>query len=455
MGVVNCASVPCTCTVLFNGAVHAHGTRHAPRTPRSSFALATFINRGLKIQGDFMLRKLLRVRLVRACAALVVSLFLSLLAYSQVDTGSIRGIVKDPSGAVISGAKVTLTSEDTGFAIETVTAQDGNYTFSPVKIGTYTLQVESKGFQKALQQHIGVDVQQAVGANFSLVPGSLTETVVVTAVAPMLQTQDASVGAVATTEQINDLPLNGRNYTFLAQLGPGVTGVVAGRGLDASGSFVANGLTTVHNKYNLDGIDNNNDTVDYLNGAAYVNLPPPDAIQEFKVQTSNFSAELGRAGGAVVNATIKSGTNQFHGSLWEFLRNDKLDAVGVDQYFNPANLKKKGELRRNQFGAAAGGPILKNKLFVFGDYEGTRIRTGNEHTATVPTNLEVTSGYTDFRDLFPSTTATAQDVLGRNFGAATIFDPATTRSVQAGQVDAVTGLVATASGFVRDPFYTN
>src|SRR4029077_669382 len=222
MGIVPCATVPCTCTIV---AVDAHGTRHAPRTPRSSFALATFINRGLRIKGDFMRRKLLRVRLVRACAALVVSLFLSLLAYSQVDTGSIRGVVKDPSGAVISGAKVTLTSEDTAFAVETVTAQDGNYTFSPVKIGTYTLQVESKSFQKAVQQHIGVEVQQAVEANFSLVPGSLTETVVATAVPPTLQAQDAPVGTVATTEQINDLPLNGRNYACLAQLGSGVPGL--------------------------------------------------------------------------------------------------------------------------------------------------------------------------------------------------------------------------------------
>src|SRR5258708_29655487 len=119
MGVVPSASVSCTCTILFKVAVHAHGTRHAPRTPRSSFASATFINRGLKIQGDFMRRKLLRVRLVRACAALVVSLFLSLLAYSQVDTGSIRGVVKDPSGAVIFGAKVTLTKKAAGFPVQT------------------------------------------------------------------------------------------------------------------------------------------------------------------------------------------------------------------------------------------------------------------------------------------------------------------------------------------------
>jgi len=396
----------------------------------------------------------LSLTLFLALVAILLSGRIATPAFAQVDAGALRGTVTDPSGAVVPNAEVTLADEGTGRIVSTKTAGDGTYTFSPVKIGSYTVKVESAGF-RASTAHITLNVQEQGRADFKLVAGGSNETVEVTAVAAQLQTQDASVGTVATGAQINNLPLNGRNYTFLAQLGAGVTSLNPTRGLDQSGSFVANGLTTVHNNYILDGIDNNNDTVDYLNGAAYVNLPPPDAIQEFKVQTSNFSAELGRAGGAVVNATIKSGTNQFHGSLWEFLRNDKLDAVGVDQYFNPANLKKKGELRRNQFGAAAGGPILKNKLFVFGDYEGTRIRTGNEHTATVPTNLEVTSGYTDFRDLFPSTTATAQDLLGRNFSAVTIFDPATTRSVQAGQVDPVAGLVATANGFVRDPFYTN
>ena len=400
-----------------------------------------------------MLAKLLRVRLGTACAGLIVCVFLSLSAYSQVDTGSVRGLVKDPTGAVIPGAKVTLTNEDTGLAVETVTSRDGNYSFSPVKVGTYTLEVGSTNFKKAVQHHISVDVQQAVGANFSLTPGSIVETVVVTAVAPTLQTQDASVGAVATTAQINDLPLNGRNYTFLAQLGPGVTALNdTFRGLGSSGSFVANGLTTVHNNYILDGIDNNNDTVDFLNGAAYVNLPPPDAIQEFKVQTSNFSAEFGRAGGAVLNATIKSGTNQIHGSLWEFLRNDKFDAT--DEYF--ANPKiSKGELRRNQFGGTIGGPIIKNRTFFFGDYEVTRIRQAALHLPTVPTLAQISSGFTDYRDVLAAVGRVKQDALGRSFLAATIFDPATTRSVTAGVVDPVTGLTPSADGFVRDPFYTN
>ena len=375
-------------------------------------------------------------------------------AFAQVDSGAVRGTVTDPSGAVVTNAKVTLTNESTGLSTTTATGNDGTYTFNPVKIGSYNITVELAGFQQATSR-IAVNVQEQARADFKLTVGAVTTKVEVSALAAQLQTQDASVGTVATGVQINDLPLNGRNYTFLAQLGAGVTSLNPTRGLDQSGSFVANGLTTVHNNYILDGIDNNNDTVDFLNGSAYVNLPPPDAIQEFKVQTSNFSAEFGRAGGAVVNAALKSGTNQFHGSAWEFLRNDKFDALDVDQYFTPTNLKKKGELRRNQFGAAVGGPIIKNKLFVFGDYEGTRIRTGKEHNPSVPTNAESASGFTDFRDLFSSTTSTSVDLLGRTFSNATILDPATTRPVTAGQADPVTGLTATASGFVRDPFYTN
>ena len=405
------------------------------------------------------------MRISRVCLTLagaagvaVVSALTAGPALGQVDTGAIRGTVTDSSGAVVANVKVTLKNEDTGLVVSAATAGDGTYTFSPVKIGSYTVSVEATGFRKASATHVVVNVQGQARADFQLVPGAVNETVEVSAVSPQMQTQDASIGAIATGAQINDLPLNNRNYTFLAQLGAGVTGLVATRGLDQTGSFVANGLTTVHNSYLLDGIDNNNDTVDFLNGAAYVNLPPPDAIQEFKVQTSNFSAEFGRAGGAVINAAVKSGTNQFHGTAWEFVRNDKLDAVGLDQYFFSPKTPK-SEFRRNQFGAAVGGPIRKNKLFVFGDYEGTRIRQGSGLQTNVPTPAEVGSGFTDFRDLFstqnPAAGVTQTDALGRTLFEPTILDPATTRSVTAGQVDPVTGLVAQATGFVRDPFYTN
>jgi hypothetical protein len=178
-----------------------------------------------------------------------------------------------------------------------------------------------------------------------------------------------------------------------------------------------------------------------------------DAIQEFQIQTNNFSAEFGRAGGAIVNATLKSGSNKFHGTAWEFLRNDKFDA---NNYFSTAS-QPKPELRQNQFGVAAGGRIWKDKTFWFADYEGTRIRQGILWTGiSVPTLAERSSGYTDMSDLLNATGSFSRtDLLGRTFQNGQVFDPATTRAVAAGQTDPVTGLTATGSGHVRDPFVNN
>lgn len=246
---------------------------------------------------------------------------------AQVDTGSITGTLTDTSGAVVSGAKVTLTNEGTGTSLSTTTGADGVYEFSPVRIGSYKLDASAQGFKKEVQIHVVVDVSARVLVNFKLQPGAVSETIEVTSTAPVLQSQDASVGQVVDQRSVNDLPLNGRNFTFLAQLAAGVNTPQADtRGNAASGAFAANGNRPAQNNYMLDGIDNNSDTVDFLNGTNFVVLPPVDAIQEFKVQTSDFSAEYGRSGAAVLNATIKSGTNQFHGAAWEFFRNDKLDA---------------------------------------------------------------------------------------------------------------------------------
>ncbi len=352
------------------------------------------------------------------CAVLgVVSL------QAQVDTGSITGTVTDPSGAVVSGAKVTLLNEGTGASLSTTTGADGGYTFSPVRIGSYTVDAAAQGFKTVSQTHIAVNVSANVLVNFKL------QTV--------LQTQDASLGQVMDTRNVNNLPLNGRNFTFLAQLSAGVNSPQADtRGNAASGAFAANGLRPAQNNYMLDGIDNNSDTVDFLNGTNFVVLPPVDAIQEFKVQTSDFSAEYGRSGAAVLNATIKSGTNEFHGAAWEFFRNDKLDAA--DYFERVGDTTRKGELRLDQFGVSGGGPVIKNKVFFFGDYEGLRRRQGSPHTGTVPTALERSSGYTNFQEIITGQTGTQTDLLGRTMPTGTILDPATTRAV--------------AGGFVRDPF---
>ncbi|MBV8436415.1 MAG: carboxypeptidase regulatory-like domain-containing protein, partial [Silvibacterium sp.] len=309
-------------------------------------------------------------RLIPSLTTFAFVLFLAsgLAAFAQVDQGSITGLVTDTTGAVVPNAKVTLLNTDQGLTLETNTTSSGEYTFSPVRIGHYTVSVSTAGFATTTQQNLTVNVSQNLRVDVQLKPGSATQTVEVTAAPPVLQTEDASLGQVVTGQSVNNLPLNGRNFTFLAQLSAGVNTPQADtRGNAASGAFTANGLRPAQNNYLLDGIDNNSDNVDFLNGTNFVVLPPPDALSEFKVQTSDYSAELGRAAGAVLNATIKSGTNQIHGTVWEFFRNDVLDAA--DWFENNAGIKK-GELRWNQFGGSIGGPIIKNKIFYFGDYQG-------------------------------------------------------------------------------------
>jgi hypothetical protein len=363
-------------------------------------------------------------------------------SFAQIDAGAVLGTVSDTSGGRISGATVTLTNEGTNASVSAITGDDGGYKFTPVKIGTYKVTVTIQGFQTTTTHGIVVNVGQNVVTDFTLKPGSVSETVEVTTTAPVLQSQDASVGQVIDSKNVNDLPLNGRNFTFLAQLSAGVNTPQADtRGNAANGAFAANGLRPAQNNYLLDGIDNNSDTVDFLNGTNFVVLPPVDAVQEFKVQTSGFSAEYGRSGAAVLNATIKSGSNEFHGAAWEFFRNDKLDAA---DFFENAGGRPKGALRQNQFGLSAGGPVIKNKIFFFADYEGFRRRQGTVLTGTVPTLAERNSGYTDFSDRLGHVGSTRTDLLGRSFQGGTIFDPATTRALTPGGKD-----------FVRDPFPGN
>jgi len=230
--------------------------------------------------------------ILRSSFVLAVSVIFGVLPLqAQVDTGSITGTVTDPSGAVVNGAKVTLTNEGTAAALAVTTGSDGSYTFSPVKIGSYKIEATAQGFKTITQSNIVVNVSANVLVNLKLQTGSVTETVEVTSSVPVLQTQDASVGQVMDSRNVNNLPLNGRNFTFLAQLSAGVNSPQADtRGNAASGAFAANGNRPAQNNYMLDGIDNNSDTVDFLNGTNFVVLPPVDAIQEFKVQTSDFSA---------------------------------------------------------------------------------------------------------------------------------------------------------------------
>ena len=308
-------------------------------------------------------------------------------AFAQVDEGSITGTVTDSTGALVSSAQVTLLNTDQGITLQTSTGAGGSYTFSPVRAGHYQISVTAQGFAKTTQSNLTVNVGTPLTVNIQLKVGQASETVEVNEAPPLLQTEEASTGQVIGRTEVNNLPLNGRNFTFLAQLGAGMQSPQADtRGNAASGAFSANGERPAQNNYLLDGIDNNSDNVDFLNGTNYVILPPIDAIQEFNVQTGDYSAQLGRAAGAVLNATVKSGTNSLHGDVWEFFRNDKLDAA--DWFEDNSSTPIKGEYRFNQFGGTAGGPIIKNKFFFFGDYQGTRRVQGTSANTTVPTVAE-------------------------------------------------------------------
>lgn len=308
-------------------------------------------------------------------------------AIAQTDAGSISGIVHDSSGAAVPHAKVTLKSVDTGLVQDRAADDQGVYVFSPVKIGTYQIMATAAGFSTTVQDNVQLHVQQSLALDLSIRVGAVSETVNVSTAPPLLQTEDSSTGQVVGTREINATPLNGRNWIFIAQLTSGVAPSNGSRG-QSKGDFSANGQRPEQNNFILDGVDNNTSVVDFLNGASFVVRPPPDALAEFKVQTGNYSAEFGHSAGAVVNASLKSGTNAIHGDLWEYIRNDAFDihdfgATTVSKY------------RQNQFGATLGLPVLKNKLFFFGDVEANRIVFGEPGTYTVPTDKMRTGDFSE------------------------------------------------------------
>ena len=383
--------------------------------------------------------------------AFSLALLLAAPARAQVDTGTIVGTVKDQSGGVLPGATVTITHEGQSFVLTAVTRADGTYIFTPIRSGAYTIEVEFPGFKKAVRRGIPVAIQDQAVVDFALQAGGVAEEIVVTGESPLLQTGTGTVGETLKSSTIENIPVNGRDYTVLARLSTGV--VPPQPGARAPLQFAANGVRPAQNNYLLDGIDNNTSNVDFLSGVAYIVKPPIDAVDEIKVMTSAFSAEYGRAGGAVLNTTLKSGSNQLRGSMWEFYRNDAMNAN--DFFANRANIKK-GDYLSNQFGLTAGGPAITNKTFWFADYEGSLIKQARTWVRTVPTALERSSGFTNYSDLIALQTGTVgADLLGRTFPRGTVFDPATTRPVTAGQLDPMTGMVATTTGFVRDPFANN
>ncbi len=352
--------------------------------------------------------------------------FFSLIAFSvspacaQLDRGGIVGTVADPAGARIAGAKVTVTNVATNTDTVLQTTGEGNYSANNLQIGTYRVTAEKAGFKIAVENTVDVPVNQVVKVDFSLSPGSESQTVEVNAAATQLQTQSSSLGTVETEQRISALPLNGRNFIALAYLGPGANSGQTGSNVSggvfenerANEAISVNGLRVSNNNFLLNGVDNN----EFGLGGVII-LPPPDAIQEFRTEESAMSAEFGR-GGAAVNVVVKSGTNKISGGVYEFIRNDKLDALN---YFST----DKTQFQRNQFGAYLGFPIVKNRTFAFLDYQGTRIRQGLPFVNSVPTAAERTG---DFTDRLTGQTFSPCGAGGPSFDTGAVFDPYSTTS---------------------------
>lgn len=338
-------------------------------------------------------------------------------------TGQLTGSITDNTGAAVPGAEITVVNTATKFERKVSTTETGDYTIPFLPPGEYTVTITKQGFRQARRDGVRLEVNQVARIDVSLEVGSVSETVEVTGAAPMIESDTSSIGQVIEQKAIEDLPLNGRNFVQLAVLGPGVVGVGFGsRGTIMSGTrpddlrpgseLFSNGNRENSNNFLMDGVDNNERLT-----LSITLRPSVEAVREFKIQTNMFAADQGRNSGATVNVITKSGSNEWHGSAYEFLRNDRLDARN---YFAPTNFNKPA-FRQNQFGASAGGKIIANKLFFFTNYEGFRRRQERPSVGTVPLPAMRQGNFSAVRP---------------------IYDPATTRATP-GQ---------TASGFTRDRF---
>jgi hypothetical protein len=304
------------------------------------------------------------------------------LSQAQFESGSVLGTITDPTGNAVSGATITLTNVRTNTSLKAKTDATGSYLFVNQRLGSYRVRAELSGFKPAESNSFDLSVDARQRVDLRLEIGAVSDSVTVSDAASLLEADNSSRGQVIDARVISELPLNGRAYADLTLLVPGVAKSLLENGTDSSrdASYNVNGQRSELNNFMLDGVDNNAYGTSNQGFSNQVMQPSPDAIQQFKVETNNYSAEYDHAAGAVINVTIKSGTNQFHGAVWEYNRNTVFNATG---FFKPLN----GTLpfNQNQFGGAAGGPILKNKLFVFGDYEGFRRVYHPLQFATVPT----------------------------------------------------------------------
>ncbi|AMY08658.1 hypothetical protein LuPra_01862 [Luteitalea pratensis] len=335
------------------------------------------------------------VRILASTLALAL-LLLPRAVHGQAVTGTIFGTVTDNSGAVMPGVTVTVTNIDTSRSRTYVTDGNGEYTAPSVQTGTYKVGVELQGFKGVVVEGITVSVDQRVRVDARLELGNMSETVEIIATTPLVQVSSSDLSTTVDEEQIKALPLNGRNFVSLTRTVPGVMRGIPGSNIDGAGSlawrasaaFSANGQRPRDNNYMLDGVDNNETWLQTV-----VIFPSVDALDEFKLQTSTYSAEFGRSLGGVVNLQLKSGSNQYRGSAFEFYRNDAFDA---NNFFNNRAGRPKPDFQQNQFGGTIGGHIIRDRTFFFTDYQGLRINAGQTFLSTVP-SMKMRAG--DFSEI--------------------------------------------------------
>jgi hypothetical protein len=403
-------------------------------------------------------------------------------AQAGIDTGGVTGTVKDSAGAVVVGARCSLVNQGTGVIQDAVTTSAGAYTFPLVKIGTYTLKVNAKGFGQFQIDDIAVHLGSTVTEDVPLKVGAASASITVTSTAPLLQAQDASLGMTVDGDEIDDLPIfggsGGRNFMELATLAAGVQ--FTGSAVNTN-TFLVHGVESGQVDIRLNGADDN---AEVFGGTT---IPPiPDAIQEFKLQTGDNGADLGHSYGSVVSVTTKVGTNRIKASVWEYNENDMFNS---NDYFNklhqlvtgsPKLPNRPGRYKENSFGGIIGGPIIlphiyngHNKTFFSVDYQRTFYANTSSYTGTVPTTLMQSSNFSNMSDTLTLSTQSSssspvtsekQDALGRYFQIGMMLDPATTRAVRCGTIDSITGLATnckvgyapTINGvqyaIVRDPF---
>jgi hypothetical protein len=348
-------------------------------------------------------------------------LLATLCAFAQFDSAAVVGSVRDERGGAISGAKVVLRNNATGITLTTDSSEAGDFIFPTVRIGNYKLTAEKTGFASGSSDNIVLTVNARQRIDLTLRVGQVSEIVNVEATTPLLESESSSKGQVIAAKQVVELPLQGRSYANLALLAPGVRQSQSGNqgsiAFRREGSYNVNGLRSVWNNFLLDGIDNNFYGTTNQGFSNQSIQPSPDSVAEFRLIVNAYSAEFGRSGGAVMNVASKSGTNQFHGAVWHFLQNEALNATG---FFKPT-LNQKPINKRNQFGAAVGGPIIKDRTFFFADYEGSRWSIAPFSLTSVP-NADMRRGVLplDVRAPFGFT-----DDTGRSIAAGTVFPAGT------------------------------